>query len=228
MSTAVLVDGAFFLRRYPHSYANYAPEDDCSEHEHSPEVVAKNLTTMVTRHLEQRNKKRELYRIFVYDCAPLAKKAHHPVTGELINFGELRGARFRRQWHTCLLRKRKVALRFGTYAEKQSHWIIDEKPTKHLLSRRIQVSELRPEHVRYHSPQKGVDMKLGLDLAALAYRRLVDQIILVTGDSDFVPAAKVARREGIDVILDPMWHPIHDELLVHVDGLRSVCKRPDK
>ncbi len=26
----------------------------------------------------------------------------------------------------------------------------------------------------------------------------IDQIILIAGDSDFVPAAKLARREGID------------------------------
>ena len=38
----------------------------------------------------------------------------------------------------------------------------------------------------------------------MSYKRQVDQIVLVAGDSDFVPASKLARREGIDFILDPL------------------------
>ncbi len=51
---------------------------------------------------------------------------------------------------------------------------------------------------------------------------LVDQIVLMAGDSDFVPAAKLARKEGIDVALDPMWQPMSDDLLESIDGLRST------
>lgn len=51
--------------------------------------------------------------------------------------------------------------------------------------------------------------------------------ILIAGDSDFVPAAKHARREGIDFILDPMWHTIKDSLYEHIDGLETcVSKEP--
>jgi uncharacterized LabA/DUF88 family protein len=39
-------------------------------------------------------------------------------------------------------------------------------------------------------------MRIGLDIASLSYKKQVDQIILIAGDSDFVPAAKLARREG--------------------------------
>ena len=69
-------------------------------------------------------------------------------------------------------------------------------------------------------------MKIGLDIASLAQKKLVDQIILIAGDSDFVPAAKHARREGIDFILDPMWHTIKPSLNEHIDGLRSRTPRP--
>jgi uncharacterized LabA/DUF88 family protein len=46
--------------------------------------------------------------------------------------------------------------------------------------------------------QKGVDMRIGLDIASMTLKHQVDTIILVTGDSDFVPAAKLARREGVE------------------------------
>jgi uncharacterized LabA/DUF88 family protein len=60
----------------------------------------------------------------------------------------------------------------------------------------------------------------------MAYKKLVDQIILIAGDSDFVPAAKLARRDGIDFILDPMWATIRPDLHEHIDGLRSVLQCP--
>lgn len=52
----------------------------------------------------------------------------------------------------------------------------------------------------------------------------VDRIILISGDSDFVLAAKLARREGIDFILDPLWASIEPNLHEHIDGLRSNRK----
>lgn len=45
------------------------------------------------------------------------------------------------------------------------------------------------------------------------------RIVLIAGDADFVPAAKLARREGVDFILDAMHQPISDDLFEHIDGL---------
>ena len=76
--------------------------------------------------------------------------------------------------------------------------------------------------------QKGVDMRIGLDIATLAERGVVNQIVMITGDSDFVPAAKHARREGIDFVLDPMWAQISSSLSEHVDGIRQcVFNKPE-
>ncbi|MCB0690604.1 MAG: NYN domain-containing protein [Saprospiraceae bacterium] len=68
-------------------------------------------------------------------------------------------------------------------------------------------------------------MKIGLDIASITLKKQVDQIILIAGDSDFVPAAKLARREGIDFLLDPMWNPIKPHLFEHIDGLHSTFKQ---
>ena len=56
----------------------------------------------------------------------------------------------------------------------------------------------------------------------------IDQIVLITGDSDFVPAAKLARVEGIDFIVDSMGMKINDNLIEHIDGLRSYYTRFEK
>jgi len=60
-----------------------------------------------------------------------------------------------------------------------------------------------------------------VNIASVTFKKQVDQIVLISGDSDFVPAAKLARREGIDFILDPMWTDIKKNLFEHIDGLRS-------
>lgn len=67
-------------------------------------------------------------------------------------------------------------------------------------------------------------MKIGLDVAWLASKSIVDRIILVTADSDFVPAMKFARREGVQVVLVTMGHRmVKHDLLVHADEVRSVA-----
>ena len=70
-------------------------------------------------------------------------------------------------------------------------------------------------------------MRIGLDIASMAYKKQVDRIILIAGDSDFVPAAKYARREGIDFILDPLWQPIKPSLMEHIDGLETKAPKPN-
>ena len=64
-------------------------------------------------------------------------------------------------------------------------------------------------------------MRIGVDIASVTFKKQVYRIILISGDSDFVPAAKQARREGVDFILDPMRAPIKDDLFEHIDGMRT-------
>lgn len=68
-------------------------------------------------------------------------------------------------------------------------------------------------------------MKIRVDIASLSYKKQVDQIVLIAGDSDFVPAAKLARREGIDFVLDPLGRKIKEDLFEHIDGLKSRDER---
>jgi len=85
---------------------------------------------------------------------------------------------------------------------------------------------LVPDDLKLALRQKGVDMRIGIDITTLTLKRQVDTIILVTGDSDFVPAAKVARREGVEFILDPLWQSVNDDLHEHVDGVTSAFRNP--
>lgn len=49
--------------------------------------------------------------------------------------------------------------------------------------------------------QKRVDMMLGVDMALLAIKHRVDRVVLLTGDSDTIPAVEAVKSEGVVVTL---------------------------
>ena len=217
--TAILVDGAFFLKRY----RSINKIKDLN-----PIKTANDLWEMCLMHLTQAKKETyDLYRIFYYDCLPYDKKQHNPITNKAIDFSKTEQYKFQINFLEELKKKRKVALRLGVL-EDRKRWIIKPSKTKELLSKKISIDDLTEEDVIFDFSQKRVDIKIGLDIASMALKKQVDQIILISGDSDFVPAAKLARREGIDFVLDPMWNPIKPHLFEHIDGISSKIKNPNK
>lgn len=120
-----------------------------------------------------------------------------------------------------------MALRLGIIKDSKN-WSLRPGLTMDLLSGKLKVEEIKDSDVSYDLRQKGVDMKIGIDIASLVFKKFVSQIVLISGDADFVPASKLARREGIDFILDPMWNPIDDLLFEYIDGLRSTSPAPNQ
>lgn len=181
---------------------------------------------MYLKHLTQaKGEVYDLYRIFYYDCLPYGKKQHNPVDGKAIDFSKTQQHKFQCDFFNELKKKRKVALRLGVL-EDRKRWIIKPDKTKSLLAKEISIDDLEEGDVVFDLSQKMVDIKIGLDIASITLKKLVDQIILISGDSDFVPAAKLARTEGVDFLLDPMWNPIKPHLFEHIDGLVSKIKKP--
>jgi len=212
--TAILIDGGFFIKRYKNVFEN--------GNTHKPETIVYNMYQMVKNHIQSDY----LYRILYYDCEPANFQAKHPISEKIIDFSKSDTAKFKIELFEILKHTRKVALRFGTLKYSSDEWIVNPKTLKNILCGKLKIESINEKHVMPDIIQKGVDMKMGLDIASLAYKQLVNRIILISGDSDFVPAAKLARREGLDVILDPMWNHINPSLHEHIDGLISVCPNP--
>ena len=217
--TAVLVDAGFFLKRAERIYGLQ-----------SPEATARQLHRIALDHLSDDRGRRiaRLYRILVYDAPPAEWKGHTPIGKKFVNYGSTELAHWRRYFHEHLKTLRKVALRFGHIPTTQVHWQLTPNTLKALINGKRSWDSVTDEDFRLDLRQKGVDMRLGMDIGTLTHRRQVNQIVLISGDSDFVPAAKLARRGGIDFVLDPMWATIRPDLCEHVDGLRNVCPKPTK
>ena len=121
-----------------------------------------------------------LLRVLYYDCAPYTGDPPLPVSGAPANF---RGSD---AWLRELAAKPLFAVRLGTL--KFRGFIAKRTP--------INPNELSDGDFKPRFEQKGVDMRLGLDIATHAMNGSVDRIILVTGDTDCLPAMKFARTAG--------------------------------
>jgi uncharacterized LabA/DUF88 family protein len=123
--------------------------------------------------------------------------------------------------HESLLDKLELrpdfALRLG---ELSTHaWKLGDRAMKSLMkkARPIQANDLVP-----NIEQKGVDLRIGLDIARLALTQSVQSIVAVTGDSDLIPAFKFARREGLRVFLCHFNHGVKRELKAHADQVIEI------
>ena len=210
IKTAILVDGGFYRKR---AYYLFGPK--------SPAERAKELRDYWSAHLKDRHENRYLYRVFYYDCPPSDQNVHDPITKHTIKLKDSPEYKWMTEFLGELKHQRKFAVRLGSLNDAQLYYQLNRDATKKLLNGTLEIKDITLRDMDLHMEQKGVDMRIGVDISSLAFKRQVDQIILISGDSDFVPAAKQARREGIDFVLDPMRSPIRSDLYEHIDGIRT-------
>ena len=223
---AILIDGGYFLKRLPH----VRPDIDDS----NPTDVVRAIGQLVHGHLNQLNDVYQvpnqyqlLYRCFYYDALPYAGKGHTAISEKAINYAHSNAANFRNELFAALRSRPNFALRLGRVDKiSGSSWTLKPSSQKRLLNGVLDVSDLTDSDFTPNLLQKGVDMRIGLDIASITLKKQADTIILVSGDSDFAPAARLARREGATFILDPLWQAVLPDLHEHVDMLRSGFYNP--
>lgn len=253
---SVLIDGGFFYKRIK-AWPDIDRDDPVAVADqarylckrHVQKLIGEEQTQQPSRWLDH------VYRLFYYDAIPFGGTPHHPLHNRQIKFSETPEAKFRRGLFDELRKKRKFALRLGSVIN-DGYWTPYNRHMKPLLkiwnhasylaeiledpskidndkseAARVALAawtNFSADDIEYPLRQKGVDMRIGLDITTMTMKRQVDTIVLVTGDSDFVPAAKMARREGVEFILDPMWQNISPELNEHVDGVTSGFNPPNQ
>ncbi len=158
----------------------------------------------------------ELLRIYYYyyDAPPSAERVGLPVTKRGLNLSTTPRFKLSQSLYDQLILKPNFALRMGQVILSPNKWRIKPAVAKELIK--------TPRTLVDHDfdldlSQKGVDMRVGLDMARLALREMVRAVIVVTADSDFVPASRFVRREGVKVILEPMGSNVRVELRQHAD-----------
>lgn len=150
----------------------------------------------------------EIFRILYYDCPPFTGETKLPVSKEKVQHTG------NAHWLYELGRKELFAVRQGVL--KFRGYVVKKN---HQPSTPPQDSDFEPKF-----EQKGVDMRIGLDMALFSANRAVELIALMTNDTDCIPAMKYARRAGIQVALVevPGCKPA-PELLAHSDFRRLLA-----
>ncbi len=217
ISTAILVDGGFYRRRAYYFWGDKSPKERADE-----------LYNFCIHLLHNQREQRILYRLFYYDCPPISKIVYNPVTKKQIDLGKTDDYKWTQEFFNELKHKRKVALRLGRLSDNALQYNIKPDSFKKLLNGKLSLEQLTDNDIKLNIEQKGVDMRIGVDISSLAFKHQVQQIILISGDSDFVPAAKQARREGIDFILAPMGAAIKSDLYEHIDGMINRPKQKEE
>ncbi|MFC3679341.1 NYN domain-containing protein [Bacterioplanoides pacificum] len=217
---AFLVDGGYFIRRVKYFHRTYF---------NSHQLTVRNcndlLYQLVQGHQTELNRN-ELYRIYYYDAPPLDKQLRYPLplagqqTPPTRNCKSEESYKFQTQLHKTLAKSRKLALRMGKLSN-HGEWQINSLVLKDLLKGDRNFEDLTNDDFHYQCQQKAVDTKIGVDITTITLNKHADTIVLIASDADFVPAAKLARTHGVDVVLDPLWGNVDADLETHIDGKKS-------
>lgn len=174
----------------------------------SAEIAAECQRVRANAHLAEL----ELLRIYFYDAPPASGVLTNPIDGVVLDLAKSPvHAR-----NTKLLEELELlpdfAVRRGETVARG--WKIGSVALKRLLKNPASptAKDLVP-----NIQQKGVDLRIGLDIARLALCKTAQVVVVITGDSDLVPAFKFARREGVRVYLDHLGLPVRRELRAHAD-----------
>lgn len=191
---AILIDGGFYVQRFKQLNNKMPTRHDVKK------LISDIMTQLKTKAAGCVND--TLLRAFYYDCEPFSKTLK-TLTGVHIDYSKSTVHKNQTSYLNSLKTIDQFALRLGqlSFAGWKLH------PFKSNAANPI--PDFR---------QKGVDMKIGLDMAWMAGRKTVDKIVLVTGDSDFISPIKLVRREGILVYLYRMGSTtLKMELVQHAD-----------
>ena len=150
-----------------------------------------------------------MFRIFYYDAPQFVGKATLPVSGAETKFQSSD------KWLYDLAKLDRFAVRRGTLGFRG--WRPKTLPVNGAT---LKDSDFEPAF-----EQKGVDMRIGLDIATFSDQRSADRVMLVSGDTDMIPAMKHARKAGLEVGLIQLSAPargLHNTLKAHADIVRHV------
>ena len=198
MNTAILIDGAFLRKKFHAAFKK--------------DITAENVLLFAQDLLAQfKLSPDDLHRMYYYDCAPCAAKTSTPVTNRAFLFEKTPQYTNGIKLLSDIKKLDFFAVREGTL--QFSGW--------KLRKAAYNKSPLTDDDFEPELHQKGVDIKIGLDLAWISYNHIAERVIFVTGDSDFIPAIKTARRNGIFVYLVTLNHMVRTELPDNCD----VCNR---
>ncbi|MFL5538289.1 MAG: NYN domain-containing protein [Longimicrobiaceae bacterium] len=152
----------------------------------------------------------QLFRALYYDCDPFIGTVKQPISGTLHRFNQTSSLLSDIEQLELFAVRRGVLKFRGWERTEQSMG----KPANALTD-----ADFEPRW-----EQKGVDLRLGLDMLGLTETRVAPLVVALTGDTDLIPALKLCRGRGLQVAgVDLPGRRIGKELRAHLDFFRSAA-----
>lgn len=199
---AILIDGPFAIKVLENRLKRFPTQDDLAS-----------LIDRVSSKPDVAGWRR--LRTYFYHAWPAKGRIRNPIDGVETDLGTTEVFRRHAELIGNLEMMSGMAVRLGEVST--DGWKLGRAALRNprgIRERGLGARDLIPD-----IKQKGVDLRIGLDIARLSLTGRVQAIVVVTGDSDFVPAFKFARREGVQIILDALGRPTKRELRVHADSV---------
>lgn len=165
----------------------------------------------------------ELVRIFFYHAEPFDGTVELPVSGVNFDFKTTNEYSKKKDFLKKLSLKDYVAIRRGKTIFTK--WDLNNSVIDKF--RADPTYTVTDDDYSANIQQKGVDIKIGLDVAWISEHNEIAKLVLVTADSDFVPAMKFARREGVQIVVGqykPYTAFLSHDFREHADVIRYVDK----
>jgi len=89
---------------------------------------------------------------------------------------------------------------------------------------RFQFRQGKLQRIAGQYKQKRVDIMMAVDLVRMSSQHQIEKAIIITGDSDLVPAIEAARDAGVVVVVFYSPNSRHDELLQACDERYEITK----
>lgn len=182
LKVAILIDGAWFSKVLgPHLQPRVDWPSACQVYSNAVSIL---------------EPEEVLWKLLFYESASFAETITNPISKIETDFSKSVSLHEREHFFQELVRLPFVALRRGDV--KMRGWKISKAYQKKLIESATP-PPLTAKDIFPGFQQKGVDMRIGIDIATIALKKQVDRIFLISGDADMIPAMKLARREGTQV-----------------------------
>lgn len=149
-------------------------------------------------------------RFLYYDCPPFAGEVTQPISGDRRVFESGDG------WLRDLAQRERFAVRRGILKFRGFRL---RRGVNAIAGQALADEDFVPDF-----EQKGVDVRIALDIASYAHLSAIDQLVLASQDTDLVPAMKYARRLGKQMVVASLGNMrrLPPELYEHSDDARTI------
>lgn len=176
----------------------------------------------------------QLLRVYYYNCLPIIKRMYQvkcSVCGKDFYFNFKDDGERKIYCEKCYEKKKHKKISFITISEEETQKDQERFNKKEKFYNKLK--KIPQFEVKYGSlqiigdkfKQKGIDVKMSLDIVDKCFEKQIEHAIIIAGDRDFIPAIMKAKDYGSVVHLYCNKKKVNRKLIYAVDVIHNLKKK---